>query len=429
MVTGLQLVLAGAALGNGNRGVEALARSVADSVERERPGSLLTILDDGWGLRKMPDARYGTTVVELAGVRRSRRWHRPESWAQVRVAQTLAPRRNHVARRITTADAVLDLSAGDSFTDLYGPARLATVSAPKHAAVRAGRPLVLLPQTYGPFTTAVGRHHAERLVRSAALAYARDAWSFAQLCELAGPDADATRIRQGVDVAFALEPRRPCPEVSDRLDEVTQGLTAGINVSGLLHDAAGQARFGLVGNYLDTMMALVRRLLADGAHVVFVPHVHEVNGVGESDIAAIDAIRARLEPTEATRVTLLSPGLDAAELKWCISQLDWFAGSRMHATIAALSTLTPAAAFAYSDKTRGVFETCGMGRHVVDARTVAGQPAVEQLLDLFRRRETTRRELAASAPVTIEGARLQLTAVLDAVAQWRDHAHPVGSIA
>lgn len=76
-MSGLRLVLAGAAIGNGNRGVEALGRSVIDAVDRECPGALLTVLDDGWGVRGSSDADTRRSRLEYLGVRRSRMWHRP----------------------------------------------------------------------------------------------------------------------------------------------------------------------------------------------------------------------------------------------------------------------------------------------------------------------------------------------------------------
>lgn len=428
-MTGLRLLLAGAAIGNGNRGVEALGRSVVDSVDRDSPGSQLSVLDDGWGVRAATDPRHPSTTLDYVGVRRSRRWHRPESWAQIRLAQALGVRLNPVAHRFAAADAVLDLSAGDSFTDLYGPARLATVCAPKDAARRAGRPLVLLPQTYGPFESASGRRRGEQIVRSAALACARDSWSYDRLLELAGPDADRTRLYNGVDVAFALEPRRPEQEIVDQVEGLKDELTAGVNVSGLLRDAAGHERFGLVGDYLDTMTAVVRGLISAGAHVLLVPHVHLPDGTGESDVRAIAPILDRLDDRERSRTSLLPPHLDAAELKWCIAQLDWFVGSRMHSTIAALSSLTPAAAYAYSDKTLGVFQTCGLGEQVIDARRTGGQDAAEPLLAAFERRETTRRELESHAPATIESSREQLRTVFATITRWREGTTQVETIA
>lgn len=409
----LRLVLAGAAVGNGNRGVEALGRSVAGAVHREVPGSRLSVLDDGWGVRPDRSGRYPGTTVEYVGVRRSRRWHRPESWMQVRAAQLTFAGLNPVASRFAGAEAVLDLSAGDSFTDLYGPVRLQTVTAPKEAALRAGRPLVLLPQTYGPFTSPQARELAQRIIRSASLAYARDPWSHGQLLDLAGSDADPSRLRSGVDVAFALQPQRPADEVADEL-ESRQGRTmAGVNVSGLLTDRTAHERFGLAGDYLDTMTALVEALVESDAHVVLVPHVHLPGGVGESDVRAIGAVLESLSPARRSKVTVLSPDLDAAEVKWCISQLDWFVGSRMHSTIAALSTLTPTAAYAYSDKTLGVFETCGVGDQCVDARLTSGQEAVEQMVAAYHARDRTSALLAEHATQTIERSRDQLREVFE----------------
>mgnify|MGYP001402473369 CR=1 FL=1 len=49
------------------------------------------------------------------------------------------------------AHAVLDISGGDSFTDLYGPWRFRAILAPKQIAIRARKPLIMLPQTIGPF--------------------------------------------------------------------------------------------------------------------------------------------------------------------------------------------------------------------------------------------------------------------------------------
>lgn len=411
-MVGRRVVLAGAAIGNGNRGVEALGRSVVDAVQRDSPGATLSILDDGWGVRHDPGPRHPDIGVEMVGVRQSRRWYRPESWAQIRLAQATLPRLNPVATRLGAADLVLDLSAGDSFTDLYGPARLNAITLPKRAALRAGRPLVLLPQTYGPFTSPRSRHLAGELIRAATIAYARDPWSYQQLLDLAGPDADQSRLRDGVDVAFALEPRRPDDVTAQQVERSPGDVTVGVNVSGLLLDGSAHARFGLAGNYLDTMTALVAALTDRGAQVVLVPHVHVGDGRGESDINAIDQLRARLPPSQRASTSVLPTSLDASQVKWCISQLDWFVGSRMHATIAALSTFTPVAAYAYSDKTRGVFETCGVGEACVDARAVSGSEAVARMVDQFERRTLTRDELAHRAAATVRRSREQLREVL-----------------
>jgi polysaccharide pyruvyl transferase WcaK-like protein len=170
-------------------------------------------------------------------------------------------------------------------------------------------------------------------------------------------------------------------------------------------------------------------LVEHGAHIFFVPHVHVPGGGGESDVPAITAVRDLLSPVERQRTTVVPPTLDAAEVKWCISRMDWFVGSRMHATIAALSTLTPTAAYAYSDKTRGVFETCGVGDEVVDARETHGAEAVALLMESFERRNESTVRLRDYVPRTVIASREQLRDVLAAAQAWREGRLPVGAIA
>lgn len=429
----LNLVLAGAPLNNANKGLEALGLSVIDAIDghctRNDQTGTVTALSGRWGepvVRAFPHTRV--RVVEV-GAHYSRRWHRPESWARVRLAQ-LTGSSNYVANSIAESHAVLDLSGGDSFTDLYGAKRLATVCAPKAAALRAGIPLVFLPQTYGPFATRSGRALAERMVRHATMAWARDARSLDRLLELAGPDADATRCLEGVDVAFALEQREPHLGAAE-LDHLRHALidAVGVNLSGLLRSADATRQFGLAGDYLATMTSLVRELIRAGGRVVFVPHVQPVgDGVGEGDSYAIAEVVARLSPAEVERTTILPPNLGAAELKWCISRLTWMVGSRMHSTIASLSTGVPTFGYAYSDKTAGVFETCGAGSEVADARRTSGTEAVNLMLASYERRDRVEELLETTVPPVVHAARAQLATILDSVEAWRVDGSP-GAIA
>ncbi len=51
---------------------------------------------------------------------------------------------------------------------------------------------------------------------------------------------------------------------------------------------------------------------------------------------------------------LVSPEYNAAETKWIISRMAFFAGARTHSTIAALSSGIPTLSFAYSIKAQGI---------------------------------------------------------------------------
>jgi colanic acid/amylovoran biosynthesis protein len=418
-MAGLRLCLAGAPLDTGNRGVEALSRSVLAATAREAPGSAVTVLDNGWGVRA--NSTFADLRVELSGVRRTRRVYRRESWINVRLSQRVRGAGNPVARSLRQCDAVLDISGGDSFTDIYGRGRLQTVLSPKLATLRGRRPLVLLPQTYGPFTERTSWLAAADVVRRAELAIARDEESYAVLVDLAGRNFDPARHRRGVDVAFGLAPRRPRrgkhEALARSLERQRTRPHAGVNISGLLwRDDAAPKSLQLRLDYARVCRDLVEGLVAAGADVLLISHVRDVAHRRESDLAAAEALLASLPTSTAASVRIAPDDLDADEVKWVIAQLDWFSGARMHATIAAMSSGVPASAIGYSMKTRAVFATCGVADEVVDAGTTDTADAVQRLLNAFTRRGEVQATLTRTVPEVVEQATRQLADVLGHVA-------------
>lgn len=411
--------LFGAPLDSPNRGVQALGRATVSGIARTHPGSTVTVFDDGWGVRRGDFGRLGDVDVELCGVRVSRRVHRPETWTRIRLSQALGGLGNPTATRLRSVDAVLDVSGGDSFSDIYGMHRFRQVMEPKLATLRAGTPLLLLPQTYGPFKDAKAKEQAASVVRSVTAAFSRDEASHEILLDLLGDSHDPERHRNGVDMAFAMDPTDPGPRVPATLRELLvsehQAPLAGLNVSGLIYGVSGAAeRFGLSLDYRETVLGLARGLLADGATLVLVPHVSAEEGVAfENDLSACERLAEELGAEGRGGRVVVAPGtLDADEAKWVVSHLDWFNGTRMHSTIAGLSSRVATSAIAYSAKTRGVFATCGAADQVVDARSVGTGAAVEELLASWRDREAVHARLAETVPDVNARSREQVRDVL-----------------
>jgi len=396
---GLRLCLFGASPDTGNLGVSALCHSVVESVARLQPAARLTVFDEGAGVRSASHAVAGSGFrFDFCGATQTRRFWQRRSFWNIGLSHRLGGLGNPAVARLRSADAVLDISGGDSFTDLYGPARFASVVASKRLALQHGRPLVLLPQTYGPFQSSESRAIARDIVRRAAMAWARDARSFDVLRELLAGDFDPARHRSGVDVAFALEPRRPARPLPELLASWLVGESGrrevpviGFNVSGLIwHDpAAARDRYGFKADYRACVLGFLRRALRQSeARIVLVPHVLTPPGHYESDPAANDAVVAALRVDDdqsvrraaAERLAVVPPLYhDPGEMKWIISRLDWFCGTRMHACIAGLSSGVPTAAIAYSVKTLGVFEAVGQGDRVADPRAIDLDAVVDQL--------------------------------------------------
>jgi len=414
----------GAAGDTTNLGVDALLESTIIGLRRALPGVELTVFDNGAGLRPGSiDTPDGAIGFDRLGMWSSRRIHRTESLANMAVSARFGFPSNPGVRRLREADAVVDLSGGDSFSDIYGRRRFDAISRQKAVTLRIGTPLVLLPQTYGPFEEDRSRTVAARLVRRAAAAWARDAVSFESLRTLLDGGFDERRHRLGVDVAFAL-PSRPPPRLDRRVAAWLDGDVPvfGLNVSGLLaNDERSDQAFGLRENYAGAVRRVVRRILDEtDARVLLVPHVLSDLWVVESDVAACRRFASEFDAHDRDRVAVLEDVDRAQEVKWVIGRCDAFCGTRMHSTIAALSTLTPALAMAYSPKTRGVFESCGQGHRVVDLRTDDIASIERQVMTLWSDRESIVDELRTLVPPVVTRAVLpfaQLPALVGSAAR------------
>lgn len=410
------ITLLNAAPDTGNQGVSALCHAVVAGLA-QRGATEVTVADHGRGLRQ---ADWGYAQVNLVGLTHHRRYWRGDSLRTAHAMIRAGGRFNAPARAVLGARAVLDISGGDSFTDIYGAKRFQAMALTKRLALDAGVPLILLPQKLGPFRDEATRAQAVAILRRADAVWVRDAQSFAFLQEALGPSFDADRHRLGVDVAVALptaEPAGLSGRVASWLRQDRRFPLAGLNVSGLLcnQDDAARQSFGLAGSHRDQLDALAEALLrADPAlRLLLVPHVQRPDGDPESDLDAARALQARLGEAGNTRVQVLDDRLSAMELKWVLSRLDWFAGARMHATIGAFSSGVPTLGLGYTDKAYGVFAQCGIGDEVVDLRHADARELAGRAVASFQRRHAMQADLRRR----LSGVTTRAAAEMDVIAR------------
>lgn len=417
-----RVVLLGAAPDTGNLGVTALCyttlvgladRGINDWVVFDHHTHRYKKLK----LDGLPEGRFRVT-----GSSNSRRYYRSNNlWRQWHLAPCW-PFTNPALRAIRRADVVMSLAGGDSFTDLYGKHRFDTVTVAKRIALNMKRPLLLLPQTYGPFRDAQLTPIAADIIRNASLAWARDEESYHLMRGLADEKFLDERYMLGVDMAFALPMMEPPAKMRDRVEAMvdrSSGPVVGFNVSGLLYNDPEKAmkQYGLKANYLEVVSEFLMRLLTQTqARIVLVPHVITPPGHYESDIEAsqklqislTNALAAQGRMKDAERIFVADAFDHPSNVKWLIDKCDWFCGTRMHSTIAALSSGTPCAAIAYSKKTYGVFAQCGVGNQVVDPRQQDSQPAVEALWETWTQRNITQKRLTQVLPTVLAQGEAQL---------------------
>lgn len=277
-----------------------------------------------------------------------------------------------LARR---SDVVIDIGGGDSFADIYGARRLKRIFVLKYLTHLAGTPLVVAPQTIGPFTRGWSKLLARLSLRLSALVATRDAMSTQALRDLgyAGAAIEAS------DVALRL-PYDPPGQRNDGPPRV------GINVSGLLMGGGytGKNEFGISLDYPALMRDLIRYFQGRGAEVHLVPHVIVRTGrmVGEDDARASATLAAEFPGT------VLAPSFTSpSEAKTYIAALDFFMGARMHACIAAFSSGVPVVPMAYSRKFEGLFGSLGYS-HTVDCTKEAGAAILAKITAAYDDRST-----------------------------------------
>ncbi len=284
---------------------------------------------------------------------------------------------------LEAADIVLDIGAGDSFADIYGTRRLKRVFWLKYLTHLAGTPLVLAPQTFGPFTNPVSRALARASINMSALVCARDKASVAHLREI-GVGRD---VVVASDVALRLRKEGGMP--------VVERPRVGLNVSGLMMSGGyqGTNQFGLSVDYPALMERLIAGFLAHPKQpeVHLIPHVICPDMPVEDDMAALRALKEHF-PSVHVAPAFATP----SQAKGYISEMSFMAGSRMHACIAALSSGVAVVPLAYSRKFSGLFGALGYA-HVADCRTMSSETITNAVMDGFELRSVLAKDARAAA--------------------------------
>ncbi|KGJ71969.1 hypothetical protein GY21_18545 [Cryobacterium roopkundense] len=332
----MRILVLWADTGSPNLGVRALGAGTAALVHRIWPDASITFQNYG---HRAPELPFG----------------RLRSLAKERLTASLG-----MQQWLAGFDLVIDSRSGDSFSDIYGLRRLAVMGAVSEFASQAGVPVVLGPQTIGPFQTRSGRVLARRSLTRASVVMARDSAS-AECSSGLGRPVDVVTT----DVVFAIAR----PRVARTRDVI-------FNISGLLwHDNphVDSAR------YRDLVTRVYRSLVSEGREVTLLAHVVNPSSLTQgsldlqgpqpatspnldNDVPAIQDFARRVAPDCEI---IIPTGL--SDVRSTIASGRVVIGSRMHACLNGLSVGVPAVPLAYSRKFAPLLQGLGW-HHTVDLR-------------------------------------------------------------
>lgn len=253
-------------------------------------------------------------------------------------------------RIISNVRIVAAINGGDGLTDLYGNKLLDSRLPEMKLAIESRIPFIVMPQTIGPFLDPANKERILSILGKAQKIYVRDT-NFVKELEDKGlqyeVDNDLSYYMQPEPVE--IEIKHPC---------------VGVNVSGLAYSN----RFGNLAGEFDCYPALmegiVRMFQSKGCNVYIIPHSYNTERIeaNNDDMEASKQFYDGL--TEKENVIFVDRNLISPQIKYLISQMDFFIGTRMHANFAAIFTGTPVFGLAYSYKFKGAFERNGIYNRV-----------------------------------------------------------------
>lgn len=281
------------------------------------------------------------------------------------------------------ADLVLSCGGGNYYAQRsYSPSFVMALLSIAFA-VGLKKPVVMLPQSFGPVEGKVQHLLARWVFRRAHLVTARESESLRFFEENLSLPAPLLLT----DLAFGL------PPIYLRSDQLTYpkiGIT-------IIDRQAQDRRFSRQAGYEQSLMEVLQF-----AQVQYHAEIHifvQCSGpsVDQDDRHTAERLNTHLVASNAARSVFLHPPCRSAlELRQLYTQMDVLIGSRLHTGILGLGCSTPVIIIAYQPKTIGIMRDAGLADKCFAIQDVTGQDLITSLSDVLADLPAARRQTATA---------------------------------
>ena len=327
-----------------NKGAELMLAAIREHYQTSQPPVQLAVTS-GFGTFD-ERAAYGLgTKLPTGG------WGR---WGLDGAVMPAALRRTLGVVSEADVDAVLDAS-GFAFGDQLGVARSRDFARDVVRWKRQGKPVVLLPQAFGPFEDSGIRAAFQPVVEQADLIFARDEKSLRHLAAIGVPSG---KLRRAPDFTNLVKP----DFLED--DEGSQARRACIVPNHRMMEKATDEERQRYVPFLASCMDVVRSV---GLEPVILLHDTHV------DRELVPALQA----AAGSPLPVISES-DPRRLKGILGRSQLVIGSRFHALIGALSQAVPCVGAGWSHKYQMLFEDYDCGENLLD--TAAADDAIRDVI-------------------------------------------------
>lgn len=380
--------------GNGpyeNRGCEAIVRGTVKILSHYQPDtSFLCVshFQNHEQFEKQWSNEFDEKIIHKKTHRGTHNIFGPK-WAFQLVKRKISPKRfmyevyNEMFPTITEAEAVLSLG-GDNYSLDYGITELFTGL--DDLTLENRKPIILWGASVGPFDRIpkYERYMKKHLQRVTGI-FARESATIEYLNKIGIND----NVYEVADPAFLMEASKPLlgKEIELESDSI------GINLSPLMAKYVTNGNMELWINKASQIIEGIAKKTDNKIYLI--PHV---TIPGSDDYLFLKQVQARINVSQK-KVFVIPPIYNAAETKWIISKMNFFAGSRTHSTIAALSSYVPTLTFAYSIKSKGINKDIfGHETYCVSPEELNPEIVAEKITLMLEESNKIRFELKASIP-------------------------------
>jgi len=259
-----------------------------------------------------------------------------------------------------------------------------------------GKPVVMFPNSIGPFRTRIGRFLSRLALNRCDCILVREPVSF--------KIADSLKVRSpkiltsDIALLFSADHEPPVEDFS----KPALGVCPGV-YSNTLSEA------GIRGYVQAHARALDKAIEEYGFHVVFLPHY--VTGFRHDDLEISKLIVSQMRNAGQARIVNVKT---AGQFKALIDNVDLLVSSKMHPAVLAASAYVPTVYVAYDHKQVGFFSSLGVDDGIVPISEVSCEKLSGKIGYVWRRKDAVQSLLKVRVPVLQESTRRSIARVLSA---------------
>jgi colanic acid/amylovoran biosynthesis protein len=262
-------------------------------------------------------------------------------------------------------------------------------------AIISGKPLYLLPQSYGPFKYQYEKKMLRWVLSRSHSNMVREPVSMDYLISIGVPKSKCLLLP---DMAFAYNPQTKINiEQWFRSKGVDLNNTYPLMGMTIINWGAQYKGFDTQLHYEKVIAETIKYFIEKyKGKVILYP---QSCGPTKAEDDRIPSYRvADLLPDTKQNLIVIKDPLPPSALKSAFGKMDIFIGTRMHSNIFALTEFVPVIAIGYLHKTLGIAHSVGIDRWVIDIKQIDKTQLIEKLDDLWFEKEKIRSQLNKTIP-------------------------------